>query len=124
MKRNMKQWVAENIHLGTKKPLPILSFPSVQLMNISVRELINDSGLQAEGMKRIADRVDSAASVSLMDLSLEAEAFGAKIHEAHCRRGIYPICDPLHALCLETTVIDQLPDTDAHQLNTGKRENR
>ena len=73
MKRNMKQWVAENIHLGTKKPLPILSFPSVQLMNISVRELINDSGLQAEGMKRIA-------AVSLMDLSVEAEAFGAKIH--------------------------------------------
>ena len=80
MKRNMKQWVADNIHLGTKKPLPILSFPSVQLMNISVRELISDSSLQAEGMKRIADRVDSAAAVSLMDLSLEAEAFGAKIH--------------------------------------------
>lgn len=80
MKRNMKQWVADNIHTGVKKPLPILSFPSVQLMGISVRELINDSTLQAEGMKRIADRVNSAAAVSLMDLSLEAEAFGAKIH--------------------------------------------
>ena len=80
MKRNMKQWVADNIHLGVKKPLPILSFPSVQLMGISVRELISDSGLQAEGMKRIADRVGSAAAVSLMDLSLEAEAFGATIH--------------------------------------------
>ena len=80
MKRNMKQWVADNIHTGIKKPLPILSFPSVQLMGISVRELISDSGLQAEGMKRIADRVDSAAAVSLMDLSLEAEAFGSKIH--------------------------------------------
>lgn len=80
MKRNMKQWVSDNIHTSNKKPLPILSFPSVQLMGISVRELINDSSLQAEGMKRIADRVNSAAAVSLMDLSLEAEAFGAKIH--------------------------------------------
>ena len=64
MKRNMKQWVADNIHTGIKKPLPILSFPSVQLMGISVRELINDSSLQAEGMKRIADRVDSAAAAN------------------------------------------------------------
>lgn len=80
MKRNMKQWVAENIHLGAKKPLPILSFPSIQLMGISVRELINDSEAQAEGMAKIAQRVDAAAAVSLMDLSLEAEAFGSRIH--------------------------------------------
>jgi len=35
--------------------------------------------LQAEGMKKTADEVDSLASVSMMDLSVEAEAFGAEI---------------------------------------------
>lgn len=79
MKRNMKQWVTEQIHTGVKKPVPLLSFPSVQLMGISVRELISDSTRQAEGMKLIADRVGSGAAVSLMDLSLEAEAFGSAI---------------------------------------------
>lgn len=59
--------------------MPILSFPSVQLMDISVRELISSSDMQAKGMKMIADRVDSAASVSMMDLSVEAEAFGASV---------------------------------------------
>ena len=63
----------------TKKPLPILSFPSISLLGITVRQLIGDAGLQAEGMKRIADRVDAAASVSMMDLSVEAEAFGASV---------------------------------------------
>lgn len=48
-------------------------------MGISVRELISDSDRQAEGMKLIADRVDAAAAVSLMDLSVEAECFGASI---------------------------------------------
>lgn len=48
-------------------------------MGISVKELISSSDLQAEGMKRIADRVDSAASVSMMDLSVEAEAFGSTV---------------------------------------------
>lgn len=55
------------------------SFPSIQKMGITVAELINDSDKQAEGMKIIADSFPTAASVSLMDLSLEAEAFGSEI---------------------------------------------
>lgn len=59
--------------------MPILSFPSVQLLDISVKELIASSDMQASGMKMIADRIDSAAAVSMMDLSVEAEAFGASV---------------------------------------------
>lgn len=77
---NMHQWLEALKAEEKKKALPVLSFPSIQLLGITVKELINDSSLQAEGMKRIADRVDSAASVSMMDLSVEAEAFGAEIH--------------------------------------------
>ncbi len=76
---NMKNWFDELIKAPRKKALPVLSFPSVQLMNISVKELISDSELQAKGMKLIADRVPSAASVSMMDLSVEAEAFGSTV---------------------------------------------
>lgn len=79
MKRNMKQWVADVIAAPGKKALPVLSFPSVQLLDITVRELIGSSDSQAKGMKMIADRVPSLASVSLMDLSVEAEAFGSRI---------------------------------------------
>lgn len=79
LKRNMKRWLAQLLEAPIKKPLPILSFPAVQLMDVTVSQLISDSDLQAEGMKRIADRVDAAAAVSLMDLSVEAECFGAKI---------------------------------------------
>lgn len=79
MKRNMKQWVAEQIQAPVKKPMPVLSFPAIQLMGITVKDLISDSGLQAEGMKKVAERTDAAASVSLMDLSVEAECFGSTI---------------------------------------------
>ena len=48
-------------------------------MGISVRELISDSEAQARGMALVAERTDAAAAVSLMDLSLEAECFGATI---------------------------------------------
>lgn len=76
----MKKWVADVIAAPVKKSLPLLSFPSAALMDITVRELVSDSTLQAEGMRLVAERVPSAASVSLMDLSVEAEAFGAPIH--------------------------------------------
>lgn len=74
---NMKQWLNEA--LSAKKPLPILSFPCISLLGVSVKELIADSELQAEGMKKVAEAVDSAAAVSLMDLSVEAECFGATV---------------------------------------------
>lgn len=79
MKRDMKQWLAEWKASPVKKAFPVLSFPAVQLMGISVKELISDASAQARGMKIVAQRTDSAASVSLMDLSVEAECFGAEI---------------------------------------------
>lgn len=75
----MRKWLAEQIAAKEKKALPVLSFPCIQLMGLSVKDLISSSENQAKGMKLIADRCDSAASVSLMDLSLEAECFGSRI---------------------------------------------
>ena len=79
MNGNMKQWLSDMIAADKKIALPILSFPSVSLMGITVRELISDSDRQAEGMKLVAERVKAAAAVSLMDLSVEAECFGATV---------------------------------------------
>lgn len=75
----MKEWIASLKGTGAKKPIPILSFPCVSLLGVTVRELISSSELQAKGMKAVAEKTASAASVSFMDLSLEAECFGAKI---------------------------------------------
>ncbi len=63
-----------------KKPLPVLSFPSVQLLGITVKDLISDSDTQAAGMKAIADRNNAAASVNLTDLSVGVKCFGSTIH--------------------------------------------
>ena len=76
---NMKKWTADVIAAERKKPMPVLSFPCVTLMGINVRELISSAENQARGMKLVADKVDTLASVSMMDLSVEAEAFGSEI---------------------------------------------
>ncbi len=79
MNRNMYHWLNEIIASPKKKAMPVLSFPSIQLMGISVIDLISDSTKQAKGMRLVADRTDAAAALSMMDLSVEAECFGSKI---------------------------------------------
>ena len=74
---NMINWL--KTAAGEHKPLPILSFPGIQLTGITVTELVGSGELQAKCMKAVADRWETLASVSLMDLSVEADAFGSPI---------------------------------------------
>lgn len=76
----MKKWLDEVKAMPKKLPMPILSFPSASLLGVSVKELLSSAEMQAKGMKAIADRHKTLAAVSMMDLSVEAEAFGATLH--------------------------------------------
>jgi len=76
---DMNKWTQDMLSADVKKPMPVLSFPSIQLMGITVEDLISSSDTQAEGMRLVAERTDASATVSMMDLSVEAEAFGASI---------------------------------------------
>lgn len=79
MKRNMDEWLKAQMGTGFKKRLPILSFPGTQLIGKNVEELVKDGCLQAECMAVIAGKFQTGAAFSLMDLSVEAEAFGADV---------------------------------------------
>ena len=72
------QWI-QNAFQMSKKPMPVLSFPGIQLLNTEVDKLVASSELQADCMRAIAGRYDMMAAVSLMDLSVEAEAFGSEV---------------------------------------------
>lgn len=80
MKRNMKVWKEELLAQKTKKAMPILSFPGVQLIDSTVDALVRSGELQAKCMESIAKKYDMGMTVSLMDLSVEAEAFGSPVH--------------------------------------------
>lgn len=76
---NTKIWLKEYLDAPTKKAIPILSFPGAGLIGHTVDELVKDGHLQALCMEAIAQRYDMGAALSLMDLSVEAEAFGAEV---------------------------------------------
>ena len=76
---NMYKWLVAVRNNPKKKPMPVLSYPAIQMTGVNVRELSFSAEAQARGMKLVADRTDALASVSLMDLSVEAECFGSQV---------------------------------------------
>ncbi len=75
----MNEWLESYMKEAVRKPMPILSFPGTQLIGKNVEELVRDGHNQALCMEAIAKRFDAGVSFSLMDLSVEAEAFGAEV---------------------------------------------
>jgi len=72
-------WFAAMRKPENKRPMPLVSFPCVQKLGITVKQLVTDSRMQADGICAMAQTYPSAAAVSMMDLSVEAEAFGAPV---------------------------------------------
>lgn len=75
---NMDLWVREQIATQDKKAMPLLSYPAVQEQFITVDQLIHSSSEMALGVRLMADRYNMPFATTYMDLSIEAEAFGAK----------------------------------------------
>lgn len=76
---NVSKLLWDAARADTHRGLPILSFPAAQKLNVTVEQLVKDAALQARTMEIIATQTETLAAVSLMDLSVEAEAFGAKV---------------------------------------------
>lgn len=74
----MKNKLTE-IRRNKNKTIPILSFPSSQLLGISVSQLLSSAENIVNGMLKIRESCNIGASLNMMDLSVEAQCFGAKI---------------------------------------------
>ncbi len=77
---DIQQWLADMLAAPHKKPMPLISSPGIQLLHVSMRQLVADGALQAQALAAVARRLPgAAATVSMMDLSVEAECFGSTI---------------------------------------------
>lgn len=71
--------VVEKLLKSKNKSIPIISFPVAAVIGKSVNDFVTSPDSQAEGMKYIADNYPVGAVFNMMDLSVEAEAFGARV---------------------------------------------
>ena len=75
----MYKWLDELIAARNKKAAPLISYPAAQTLYMPVKDMVADSSQLAIGMYLIAEHYPMMAfAPTYMDLSVEAEAFGAK----------------------------------------------
>ena len=74
---NMDNWVNAVIAKRHKIPQPIATFPAAHVLGLSVERLAKDPISQAMGIKLMAEKYNLRIAMGFMDLSAEAEAFGA-----------------------------------------------
>ena len=75
----MKQWVADTIQSKSVKAIPVMTHPGIEMNGHTVRKAVSDGRIHCEAVTTLAQRYPSAAACTIMDLTTEAEAFGAEI---------------------------------------------
>lgn len=73
----MNSWINKLIGGEQRVALPLLSYPAISLLKVPLSSLLSDPEVQAEGIRLISERFPMPAAMGYMDLSVEAEAFGA-----------------------------------------------
>jgi uroporphyrinogen decarboxylase len=75
----MKSLTEKVFSTPSRLALPVLTFPGGQLTGDSVRTMVHTPASQIRGQLALRDRFRTVALLSAMDLSAEAEEFGADV---------------------------------------------
>lgn len=75
----IQKWLQETIGQKERRAIPIMTHPGIELCGKTVRDAVTNGEVHAEAICRLNEQYPSAAPTVIMDLTVEAEAFGAKI---------------------------------------------
>jgi len=76
---NMKEWISHIIEMKERVAIPIMTHPGIEYLGRTVKEAVTDGDIHAEAIKVLNNLYPSAACTVIMDLTVEAEAFGAEV---------------------------------------------
>lgn len=77
--RNMKCWAQRVQSEKQRLAIPIMTHPGIELCGLTVRDAVTNGEVHARAILALDERYPAGASTVIMDLTVEAEAFGAQI---------------------------------------------
>lgn len=80
MKRNIDLWKQNILASNKRLALPIMTHSGIELIGKKVIDAVTNGEVHAQAVCALAEKYPSVASSVIMDLTVEAEAFGAEIH--------------------------------------------
>lgn len=79
---NMVAWKEKLLASSRREAIPIMTHPGIELLGKNVRDAVTDGRVQFEAVRTLARSFPAAAATMMMDLSVEAEAFGSPVRFA------------------------------------------
>jgi uroporphyrinogen decarboxylase len=76
----MSDWKDQLILKKERTAMPIMTHPGIDLIGKRVIDAVTDGRIQFEAIRAIADRYQAMGATMIMDLTVEAEAFGSDIN--------------------------------------------
>jgi uroporphyrinogen decarboxylase len=100
MNFSVTEWLRSILDADQRLAMPITTFPGMELINKPVRALFVDGQVQFECVAALARKYPSIAALTAMDLSVEAEAFGApvKLSDTEAPTVLAPIVSDLESV--------------------------
>lgn len=80
MKRNILNWRTQILESERRVAVPIMTHPGIDAIGATVRQAACDGEVHARAVEHLANTYPTAAASMIMDLSVEAEAFGCPTH--------------------------------------------
>ena len=79
MRINMTEWMGEIIRKKEVTAVPVMTHPGIEIIGDSVLNAVSKGDVHSRAIEALAKRYPTAAATVIMDLTVEAEAFGAEI---------------------------------------------
>jgi uroporphyrinogen decarboxylase len=79
MKRNMKKWVHSIIASQEIQVMPVMTYPGLNKTGETILDMVTKGESQYRCIKELSKMYPGIAAMTVMDLSLEAEAFGSPV---------------------------------------------
>ena len=78
----MIEWRKDIIARPDRIAIPVMTHPGIEELGYTVKQAVKDGEIHAEAVKWIANNYPTQATSVIMDLTVEAEAFGANASRA------------------------------------------
>ncbi|MBO7232788.1 MAG: methylcobamide--CoM methyltransferase, partial [Bacteroidales bacterium] len=75
----MRKWIEDMMQQPEVVAVPIMTHPGIELIGKKVVDAVSNGQVHYQAVKALSEKYPSAASTLIMDLTVEAEAFGAPI---------------------------------------------
>ena len=76
---NNKDWINGIIGDNERYTIPIMTHPGIEMIGCTISEVVRSGYVHAQAVTALSSKYPSKASTAIMDLTVEAEAFGCNI---------------------------------------------